>query len=593
MRIRIVFAAMVALLVATAAQGQDLKPVRDKATKLYGYQDKNRNWVIEPAYEGAKRFKDGLAEVTVKPGKTRFHGIIDESGRTVIPAECLSVSISQREGLIYAERVPEDGSGWLWGVYDYDGNEIWAPQFTNVPTFYDGRGIARSGWNGLKGVVDVEGKTLVPFENLAVERAYSGYEVLTKDFVRKVYDSRINRTSEFAYPGYVQPYDPAGDPVRAAAWHAGVIGYRLHRNNLKLVQMAPGRWSSSATCTTLPIDWGDSRFVRLEPVVDKKGLPGSMVDPVSGKMYTIKAVLCEFDGTPVSDVASYGWIEAEYAEGVIYNAEGKETWMVMRDINCPAMPSFTTPLTRSRTVNRENVVSGLGIYNYELENMYDPQRYADRAVKILTGENAGITYRLPPEAPGIKMSRAVNEVHRTPLFRQRFRYGDILNCKVRPAGDGIEMDLSDEFLCLYEDVFDDPSFRMEGEEVLFWGPMNEYSVVMSVRQAPHGPEFIKDDVYGTDGSFSIALELYDGFDRYLQTIAVIPHIDFIADGWIVCEKEGIAMRIREHHRAGSYNGRPEGRPDGADRRPSEKSNKVKLTSERLPATLSALLNAYK
>ena len=79
---RIVIIAMAVLVaVCATAQAQDLKPVKDKNTKLFGYQDKDKNWVIEPAYTAAKRFKEGLAEVTIKPGKTKFHGIIDETGR--------------------------------------------------------------------------------------------------------------------------------------------------------------------------------------------------------------------------------------------------------------------------------------------------------------------------------------------------------------------------------------------------------------------------------------------------------------------------------------------------------------------------------
>ena len=605
MKIRFILAGIAAVLVAAAAQGQDLKPVRDKATKLYGYQDKSKNWVIEPSYDGAKRFKDGLAEVTVKQEKTKYHGIIDETGRVVIPTECRTLHVSQRDKLIYAEKVNESAGGWLWGVYDYSGNEIWAPQFAVSPSFYDGRGIARSGFNGLKGVVDTEGHVLLPFEYLAIERAFDGYEVLSKDFVRKVFDGRMNRASEFAYPGFILPYDPAGDPVRAAAWHVGAIGWRLHKNNLRAVQAVPGKWTSNATCSTLGIDWAGDRFVRLEPVADEQEEHTfSMRDPFSGKYYTVKAVLCEPDGTPVADVSSWGWIEAEYAEGIIYNAEGKETWMVMRDINCPAMPSFSTPLTRSRSMDRGDVVSCLGLRSYELENMYNPERYADRAVKIINGENAGITYRLPPEAPGIHMSRTINEIHRTTLFRHRFRCGDIVGCKVHPAQNGVELELSDNLVCSYEDSFSDPSYRMEGEEVLFWGPANEYTVVLSARQSSRQPENIKDDVYGSNSSFEIALELYDGYDRFLQTIAVVPHIDYIADGWIVMEKDGIALRFRDrgHRPSGNRDGRrPDARPETRpDARPGERpgnssgiQNKVKLTVERLPATLSALNSAME
>lgn len=599
MRLKFFIVGIAAILLAATAQGQDLKPVKDKGTKLFGYQDKSKNWVIPPAYFSAKNFKDGLAEVTVKPEKTKFHGIIDETGREVIPPVCTSVSIVKKERLIYAEREAEPGSGWLWGVYDYEGNELWAPQFTTTPTFHDGIGIARSAETGLKGVINLEGEVLLPFENLAIEHYYGNFTTLTEDFVRKAYDSRLNLTSEYAYPGYVIPYDPVGDPVRAAAWHVGPIGYRLHRNNLRAVDLIPGKWNAKATCSILQIDWGNDRFVRLEPVVDMTEHPGSMIDPLSGKLYTVKAVLYEADGSLVGELASWGWIDGEYSEGVVYNAEGNETWMIMRDINCPAMPSFSTSLSRSRQINHEDVVSGLGLHSYELQNMYDPERYADRALKIITEENAGITYRFPPEAPSIRLSRTINEIHRTPLFRHRFRMGDIVNCKVRPSGDGVELELSDNFLCRYEDRFDDPSFSMSGEEVLYWGPSNEYTAILTARKAHSTYGATKDDMYGSNEFFDFAIELYDRHDRYLQTIAVVPNIDFCTDGWIVMEKAGIALRMNgpgahdSGHgvRPGGQGARPESRPNDYGNRPGGKYDgpyKVKISGERIPPTLSAL-----
>ena len=341
----------------------------------------------------------------------------------------------------------------------------------------------------------------------------------------------------------------------------------------------------------MQIDWGDDRFVRLEPVVDKKEHPGSMQDPISGKLYTVQAVLCEADGTLVDTIAEWGWIDAEFAEGVIYNAEGNETWMIMRDINCPAIPTFSTPLTSTRTIDHGDVMSGLGIRSYELQNMYEPIRYSERAGKIYEGENAGITYRFPPEAPGLRLSRTINEIHRAPLFRHRFRFGDIVSCKVKPSEGGVELELADNLVCHYHDRFDSPSFHMEGEEVLFWGPRNDYTVVLSVRQAPNGKEFTRDDVYGSDASFEIALELYDSRDRYVQTIAAVPSVDFVADGWMVLEHEGIALRLRDRdYRSG--NARPDGRPnDRPGDRPGNRHGgpeRIKLSCERLPATISAL-----
>lgn len=543
---RMIFACVAAIVIAAGAQAQDLKPVKDKVSKLYGYQDKDKNWVIEPQYDGAKRFKDGLAEVSCKLDKTKYCGVINSEGKVVIPLDCSSVNINYRESIITAHRPVEDGVGYAWGVYTISGKEIWAPQFTYAPSFSSGQAIACSSFNGLKGVIDTEGQVLIPFENLAMERSFGGFEVLTSDFLRLNYDSHLSKGSEFSFTGYVIPYDPEEDPVRAAAWHVGPIGYRLHRNNLKEAKLEVRGRGNGAVLSDLRIDWGTDRFVRLEPVEDSKERSGAMVDPLSGKYYTIKAVLCEANGKPVGDIAKWGWFEAEYEEGVIYKAEGEDTWMVLRDVNTPAIPSFSISLTRARMINHDDVLSGLGLRAYELENMYKPSNFSEKAVAIITGENAGITYRQTPASPSMRLSRTINEIHRSSLFRHRFRMGEVVDCKARSSDGGITAELSNSLVCHFEDRFDNPSFRMSADETLFWGPYNDYTVLLSIRPGKTGSEYIKDDVHESNAYFEIALELYDSYDQYIQTIATIPSFDYFAEDWLISEKAGIALKLRSN-----------------------------------------------
>lgn len=574
MKIKFIIAAAAALVLAAGiADAQDLKPVKDKATKLYGYQNKSKAWVIPPSYEGAKRFKDGLAEVSIKEGKTKYIGVIDTDGRIVIPLECSDVSFSSKNHLIFAKRGDEDNFA-MWGVYDYGGNEIWPPQFRAAPSFTDGTAIVEDAYTGLKGVVDYGGHLIVPFENLAVTRSHGGYAVLTQDFVHIQYDGRLSTLSEYSHPGYVIPYDPDGDPVRAAAWGIWPIGTRFHSNSFKAAKVDRAPWQN-AYCSDAGLDWSGERFVRIEPVEDEEVHPGSMIDPISGKLYTLKAVLYEANGVPVGEVSEWGWIDAMFEEGAIYHGDDGQVWMLMRDINYPARPSFTSALSFRKPVNHENVLTGLGIYSYQLENMYNPLRYSDRAIKIITAENAGITYRVPAPDPGFRYARAIQEIHRAPVFRQRFNCGDVFNCRVRPKDGGIELELADELVCRFDDRFNDPYFSMSEAVPIFWGPHNDYCVVLSAHPTVSS-HATKDDVYDTRGEFDIALELYDGRDRFVQTIALVPSVDYIADGWIVLEKEGIALKMR-----------------GFGGRPGDKMGRiVKLEgATRLPATISALVNA--
>ncbi|MBO4670241.1 MAG: WG repeat-containing protein [Bacteroidales bacterium] len=574
------------LCLATAAGAQDLKPVKDKETKLYGYQDKDKNWVIPPSYQSAKKFnsgfavvektglkglidatgrwvippqyddigkfdKSGLCEVTIKEGKVRRRGLADQSGRFVIPPECVAVNVLRNESLIAAERdveVPRVGLKPMWGLYDMQGNEVFEPQFTASPSFYNGRGTARSAWNGLKGIISSDGQTLLPFNNLAISSRYGGYEVLTADFVHEVWDSRMQKTEEFPFQGYVFPYDPAGDPVRAAAWHTGAIGHRFHRNNLKEVRLDNNRRIRGAACYDLRIDWHYDRFVRFEPVVDEEKHPGAMLEPNSGLYYTVKAVLCESDGTPLGDVSRWGWFEADCAEGIIYNAEGESLWMAMRDINCPAIPSFSVDLTDYRPINNADVISGLGLRSYELDRMYNPLNAADRYTEIIEGENLGITGMQDRPAPDLRSRRTLEDAMRLPIFRQPFGMGQVVNCKTRLTDAGLDIELADRLVCPVIDKFEDPSYEMKGVEEIYWGPNNARKVWLSLESVRRDPKCTIDDIYNTDSYFVIVLNLYEEDGRFLRTLGVAPALDFAADGMYVFESLNLALLARRNDR---------------------------------------------
>ena len=620
------------LCIATAAGAQDLKPVKDKETKLFGYQDKSKNWVIPPAYESAKRFnngfaiveqsglkglineegkwvlepkydnigkfdKSGLCEITVKEGKVRRHGLADQTGRIVIPPECVAVNVLRNESLIAAEvevEVPKVGLKPMWGLYDMQGAEVFEPQFASSPSFYNGRGVARSVWNGLKGIISYDGQVLLPFNNLAVSSRYGGYEVLTADFVHEVWDSDMRKTEEYPFQGYVFPYDPAGDPVRAAAWQVGPTGLRFHRNNLKEVRIGNDWRSRGATCSDLRIDWGYDRFVRFEPVVDQNQTPGSMLEPNTGLYYTVKAVLCESDGTPVGDVSRWGWFEAECSEGVIYNAEGNGLWMAMRELNCPAIPTFSTEINDYRTINHSDVVTGLGLRSYELDRMYNPLNAADRYIEIIEGENLGITGRQERPAPDLRSMRVLEDAMRLPIFRQPFGMGQVVNCKTRSSEEGLDIELSDRLVCPVIDKFEDPSYEMKGIEEIYWGPNNARTVWLSLESVRRDPKCTRDDIYNTDSYFVITLNLYEEDGRFLRTLGEAPVLDFAADGIYVFEPLGIALLAR---RPDKYtNDRiPRSRWESDDFWGSRLERPYRKMSipgvKRLPGTLSALKEA--
>ncbi|MBO7602901.1 MAG: WG repeat-containing protein [Bacteroidales bacterium] len=626
MKLRSIILGFCLACICVTAAGQDLKPVKDRDTKLFGYQDKSKNWVIPPSFSAAKRFsggyalvevqglkglidesgawilkpewdnidkfdKTGLCEVMRKDGKTKLRGVANQAGQMVIPAECLAISIARNEGLIMAERyVQTQRSGLkpMWGVYNVEGKEIFEPQFASAPSWRNGRGIAKSAYNGLLGVIDSNSKTLLPFDNLAISASGSSLEVLTSDFTTCVYDARMFKSNEYAYPGYVAPYEPAGDPVRAAAWRVGPIGARLHSNNLKLVDMGRDSRSRNAVCSDLRLDWGYGRFVRLEPCLDDKGLPGSMLDPdTDGNYYTIKAILYERDGRFVQEVSRWGWLEAECSDGYIYNAEGAETWIALKDINIPAIPSFSLSLSGYKQIDRSDIYSALGLRSYDVGRMYDPSGAVRRCEQIREGENAGITSYLPRPAPELRSVKLLNEAMRSPLFHYPFRMGQAVNCKVRSDDSGVELSLSETLVCHFEDKIRNPYFNMEGDEEIYWGPHNARTIMLSLEEAPDpkDPACTKDDMFGSERAFVIVIALYEEDGSYLRTLGVEPCLDYASEGYLVFEKLGIALIYDNGF--GDYSGHP----SGHEKIKTPTRKKTLAGARRLPPAVSALIGA--
>lgn len=624
MKTKTILLCLLAALVALPIAAQDLKPVRDKQTKKYGYQAKNKTWVIEPRFDGASRFNDGFAEVTIdgykglidetgelilpaeyddikkfdknglcevmrKEGRTKLRGVADRSGRIIIPVDCHSVNIPKNGGLITAQRPARDEwleGSLLWGVYEMDGTELFAPQFLSAPSFSNGTGIAKSALTGLTGIVSDTGKVLLPFEFLAISHSGNHFHTLGTDFTRTTWDADLHRGEAFHHPGAVTPYDPMDDPVRAAAWHSGPVGLRLHRNNVKQLEM---RSSRTGLCRDLRLDWGYDRFLRLEPFIAEAGTPDTMEDPLGRQLYTLKALLYESDGTLVEEVSRWGYLEAECNEGVVYVAEGQERWMIFNDPNALDIASFTLSLTGYRSLDHSDIYGGLGIRSADLERLWELQPFTERHLAIIEGDNIGVTSYLPPESSR-QYAHKERDAMRNPLFQFPFHMGDIVSCTVRSRKEGVEVELYENLACRFEDRFSDPYFSMGGEEIIYWGPHNARTARLSLKRVYKSSDATVDDVYGTDECYHLVLSLYEEDGTWLRTLAEVPYADFAAEGILVFERLGIA--VLAPHAGRSY------RPDyshSSGWRSNLRGSVVRTVkmpgAEKLPRTLSALETA--
>ncbi|MBP5157115.1 MAG: hypothetical protein ILP18_04495, partial [Treponema sp.] len=333
------------------------------------------------------------------------------------------------------------------------------------------------------------------------------------------------------------------------AWRKGPVGIKLHQNNVKKTELRtgqPGFYSKSnlsAVCLDLPIDWGFGRFVRLEPCKVSVTASNAMSDGARGA-YTLKAFLYESDGRLVREICSSGWIEAVFADGAIYNAGGKERWLILADPNAIGMPAFTMDIFEYQPVSHADIFSGLSIIPSELTRLQNLYNFRRACADIYEMENLGVCSYFPRVADAAVAS-AERKVNRAPIFMHRFRMGDVVNCKVRKTtGGGLEAEFFDDLVCGFVDKFTEPYYTSHpGDEIIFWGPHNARTVGLSLEALPRGAaDGIFDNLYGTSASYRLVLSLYEEDGRWLRTLAEAPFADFVQDGIIVFEPLGIALR---------------------------------------------------
>lgn len=569
-----------AMLLSLAASAQGMKPVKDKATKKYGYQAKGKVWVIEPQFDAAAKFdKNGMAEVKVngrtgiidgqgtfiipaeydniskfdkfgycelmqKSGSVKYRGIADLTGRIVLPLEFRDVAVSRDGRLFFGEKdAPVAGFGYerLWGIYNVAGQEIFAPQFYIRPSFNDGYAVAIDGVKRLKGIICEDGTVPVPFEYLAITRSSGSYKCLATDFTRVFFSGDLRDKQVFRQTGAVIPYDPQGDPVRAAAYRCGPVGVRFHENSLKLMELRRDLLGATVLCADLPIEWGYGRFVRFEPFAVQPGTTGSMSFS-NQRSYVLKALLYEADGSLVKEISSYGYFEAECAQGLIYAAANGQRWLALADINAPGTRAYTLPLTGYRELIHTDVCHGLGIDPNAVSKLNNHTDFVNRCMDIIEAENVGITSYLPIVQDGA-FAYAERDASRGMIFHRPFHIGEVVNCSVKRSEGGAEVKLLPELVCHFVDKLDDPYYKMEGDELIYWGPNNARTVGLSLIASKRGGT--QDDVHGTGLAYDLVLSLYEEDGRWMRTLAIMPFADYVGNGMIVFAGPGIALLTRD------------------------------------------------
>lgn len=109
------------------ATSQDLKTKKDKETKKMGYVDATDAWVIQPIYDDADAFKNGIAKVTV----AKKVGLIDSKGSTLVTPAYDRIDAFKDGVAVVAQDKKE-------GLISEKGEVLLAPQYDNIATFKNG-----------------------------------------------------------------------------------------------------------------------------------------------------------------------------------------------------------------------------------------------------------------------------------------------------------------------------------------------------------------------------------------------------------------------------------------------------------------------
>lgn len=130
-----------------------------RTDSLYGYIDPAGEWVIEPRFRDAKTFGDGLAPVLL-PGGEEW-GYVDRSGKLQISPR-FPQAFSFSEGLAPVDTARR-GSGTVFGYIDSSGDFVISPQYDGARHFSNGLAPVLTGGflSGQWGYIDREGEMVI------------------------------------------------------------------------------------------------------------------------------------------------------------------------------------------------------------------------------------------------------------------------------------------------------------------------------------------------------------------------------------------------------------------------------------------------
>jgi hypothetical protein len=202
----------------------------------YGYFDLEGKIVINPQFQYASAFRNGIALVKTTGDEGKW-GYIDKDGKFVINATYKDATVFQ-EGIAWvvsensiptaidpkgeikftlkdAENVrlfsdelaafsKPDSTSTIWGFVDKSGNQVVSPQFTEVGDFSNDK-CAVKNKEGKWGFIDKSGKIIINYQFDSAEKFVDGLLQHIR-FADTVF--YISKVKEFLIPQYVIEYSP-------------------------------------------------------------------------------------------------------------------------------------------------------------------------------------------------------------------------------------------------------------------------------------------------------------------------------------------------------------------------------------------------
>lgn len=184
-------------LLCPLAKAQDLKVKKDKETKKVGFVDASDAWVIQPTFDDADAFKNGVAKVTV----AKKVGLIDAKG-SVLAAPTYDRIDAFKDGIATMALDKKEG------LMTEKGEVLLTPQFDNISGFRNG--LATTTLLKKEGLINSKGNILIvpqydnigSFKNGVAEirlgKLYGLIDSTGKEILKPQFDAISNFSGNYA-----------------------------------------------------------------------------------------------------------------------------------------------------------------------------------------------------------------------------------------------------------------------------------------------------------------------------------------------------------------------------------------------------------